>query len=92
MNHLDLIQLRFPNRLRLTLAEACLLIGMPVGTARNRLSQKTFKIQTVKDGSRVYVPVQPLAEYLDKQACSKPNKKLGRSIKVPKCQVNNVVA
>jgi hypothetical protein len=92
MNHLDLIQLRFPNRLRLTLAEACLIIGMPVGTARNRLSQKTFEIQTVKDGSRVYVPVQTLAEYLDKQTCSKPNKKVGRPLKASKFQANNGVA
>ena len=87
MNNLDLIQLRFPNRVRLTLAEACLLLGMPIGTARNRLSKKTFNLPTIKDGSRVYVPVQPLAAYLDKHTASEPEKKpVGRPRKAQKFQ------
>ncbi len=65
MNNLDLIQLRFPNRLRLSLAEACQMLGISPGTARNRICEKTFGIQTLKDQGRTYVHVQALARHMD---------------------------
>lgn len=65
MTTLDLIQLRFPNRLRLSLGEACQMLGISPATARNSICKKTFKIPTIKDQHRTYIIVQDLADFID---------------------------
>lgn len=78
MTSLKLIQISFPQRGRLTLKEACVFLGIPLGTARNQISQKRFPLRITQEDRLQYVLVQDLADYLDTQA---GNKRRGRPTK-----------
>lgn len=81
MTNLDLIQMRYPNRLRLTLSEACQLLGISAATARNKMCKGNFGVKTRKDKGRNYVHVTDLAEYLDT-----PEKKRGARTKAERIE------
>lgn len=71
MTSLKLIHSSFPQRVRLTLKEACACLGIPLGTARNQISQKRFPLRVIQEEKLLYVLVQDLADYLDTQAGKK---------------------
>lgn len=78
VTNLDLIQLRFPNRLRLTLSEACQLLAIEPATARNQICKKSFPVPIVKDRGRSYLHVLELAKFLDGLHASQNSEKKRR--------------
>lgn len=66
MNNNDLLQMRFPNRIRLTLAEACQALGISTATAHNHISADRFVLPILRESNRCYIHVRALAEYLDR--------------------------
>lgn len=99
MTHLELIQLRFPNRALLTLAEACQLLGIAVTTARNQICQArkaadvratkvpVFPVRVLITNGRTYVAVIDMAEYLEtlyRQTTNEVGRRPGRPSKAEK--------
>lgn len=99
MTALDLIQLRFPNRGLLSLAEACQLLGISAATARNQICQgrkaeqarstavSVFPVPVATVNGRLYVSVLDLAGYLElvyRQATETVGRGPGRPSKAEK--------
>ncbi len=53
------------DRMVMRLDEICHEIGAEVGTARNRMSAKTFPIPTRKEGKYIIADVRDVGKYLD---------------------------
>lgn len=65
MNNNELLQMRFPNRIRLTLREACQVLAISTATAHNRICAGKFILPVLREGNRCYIHVRAIAEYLD---------------------------
>lgn len=70
MDNYDLLQMKFPNRLRLSLREVCQVLGISEATARNQICLGKFPIPVIKDNHRNFIHVSHLANYLNDQFSS----------------------
>lgn len=66
MNNSELLQMRFPGRIRLTLGEACQVLAISKATAHNHICAGKFVLPVLRESNRCYVHVRAMAEYLDK--------------------------
>ena len=54
-------------KMTLTLAEACDELGIAVGTAHNKISNRTFPIPTRIQGKNRMIDIRDLGEYIDSE-------------------------
>lgn len=55
------------SRVRLTVNETALEMGINVGTLRNQISSGRFPVPTYTEGRNRYVDIRALGQYLDKR-------------------------
>lgn len=62
---LELIQRVYPGKLRFTVSEVANIIRRPEQSVRNELHEKTFLINSFKEGRNRYFDIRDVAAYLD---------------------------
>lgn len=82
---LQILMDKFDGQVLIPLAQASKSIGIPEQTARNRLVSGNFPIPTVLNGSRRFIHIQDLANFVESLR-SPPPKKPGRPTKASKLQ------
>lgn len=81
---LQILLVRFHGQVLIPFASASESIGIPGPTARNMLSGGTYPVKTVKIGSRRFIHINDLANFVE-SLCSKSSKsKRGRPTKASK--------
>lgn len=81
---IEILLARFNGQVLIPFALASRSVGIPEQTARNRLVSGNFPIATVLQGSRRFIHVLDLANYVD--SLRAPIKKSGRPTKASKLQ------
>ena len=75
---IDLLQMQFPQTLRLNIGQLARVINWHPQTIRNYVSEKKFAIRTYLDGRFRYADIRDVADYLDnlrnKSAAGRPTK------------------
>lgn len=88
---LQILLARFSGQILIPFASAAECAGFKQQTARNLLSAKKFPISSVLNGSRRFIHISDLANYVESLR-SPPPKKRGPKTKASKFQANNGVA
>lgn len=65
LSALELIQLFFPKKLRLTVGEVALIINRCEQGVRNDISYEKFPIKSYKENGRRYFDIRTVAEHID---------------------------
>lgn len=85
-NTLQILLARFNGQVLIPFAPASESVGIPEQSARNQLSAGKFPIRTVVNGSRRYIHISDLAEFVDSLCPEPTKKKRGRPTKASKFQ------
>jgi hypothetical protein len=85
---LQILIAKFNGQILIPFAHAVESAGYQQQTARNLMSKKEFPIPSVLNGSRRFIHVEDLANYIESLR-SPPPKKLGRPTKASKLQAKN---
>ncbi len=85
---LQILLVRFNGQILIPFATASASVGIPEQTARNLLCKKKFPIPTVPNtnGTRIFIHISDLAEYVDSLRVESSNPKRGRPSKASKFQ------
>jgi len=62
---LQILMAQFDGRILVPFAQGVTALGLCEQSARNKLSQGTFPVPSVLQGSRRYIAVHDLAQYID---------------------------
>lgn len=79
---IQILLTRFNGQVLIPFIAAVECAGIPIQTARNKLSKDKFPIRTVSDGPRLKIHIRELATYIDGLSEAKP--KVGRPTKASK--------
>lgn len=88
---LQLLLARFDGQVLIPFGPASKVIGIPEQTARNKLSAGTFPVKTVLNGTRRFIHVADLAEFVDSLRPESTIKKRGRPLKASRFQSNSLL-
>lgn len=83
---LQILLAQFHGQVLIPFAPAAESIGIPEQTARNRLVSGNFPIKTILNGSRRFIHVEDLANYVESLRIETPKLKRGRPTKAFKFQ------
>lgn len=86
---LQILLARFDGQVLIPFASASKSVGIPEQTARNRLVSGNFPIPTVLNGSRRFVHVADLADYVESLRSESSKPKRGRKTKASKFQAQH---
>jgi len=78
---LVLLERLFPGRIAIPVPELSTAIGLAAQTIRNRISDGTFQIPTIKQGAFRYALISDVAAYLDSLRAQATRPKRGRPTK-----------
>jgi hypothetical protein len=78
---LQILLAKFDGQVLIPFLPAAGAIGLAEQTARNRLSAGTFPVQTVLNGSRRFVHIEDLANFIDSLRGLQTKKKRGAPLK-----------
>lgn len=78
---LVLLERLFPGRVAIPVPELAQAIGLAAQTIRNRISDGTFPIPTIKQGAFRYALLTDVAQYLDSLRAQATRPKRGRPTK-----------
>lgn len=78
---IEILLARFHGQVLVPFVAGAECVGIPEQTARNKLSRGEFPIQTVVNGSRRFMHIQDMAEYVDKLRFQSTEKKSRRGPK-----------
>lgn len=67
---IQILLARFNGQVLIPFLSACESIGIPIQTARNKLSKGTFPIPTVMIGSRRFIHISDLANFIESRRVS----------------------
>lgn len=81
---LQILLARFGSQVLIPLAEASSTVGISTQTARNKLSNGTFPMPTVTVGSRRFVHVSDIADFVESLRENSAKPKRGRPTKASK--------
>lgn len=81
---LQILLARFNGQVLIPLAAASESVGIPEQTARNRLAGGNFPIRTVLNGSRRFIHVADLADYVESLRAQSSKPKRGPRTKASK--------
>ncbi len=83
---LQILMARFNGQVLIPFAPASESVGIPQQSARNMLSEGTYPIRSEKRGSRRFIHISDLAEYVDLSRTESLKPKRGRKTKASKFQ------
>jgi len=81
---LQILLARFHGQILIPFTSAAEAAGIQIQTARNKLSSGTFPIKTVLNGSRRFIHVSDLADYIETLRAESSKSKRGRPTKSSK--------
>lgn len=78
--HLSVLQNQFPGAVLLHISDVADVLGTTYGSVRSQISTKKFPLKTIRRGSRRYVSIIALADYLDQlvESAPSPQRRRGR--------------
>jgi hypothetical protein len=75
---IEILMARFHGQVLIPFVSASESAGIPEQTARNRLAKGNYPIPTVLNGSRRFIHISDLAEYIESLRSPKPQPQRGR--------------
>lgn len=81
---LQILLAQFNGQVLIPLVKASTSVGIPEQTARNRLASGNFPIPTILNGSRRFIHVTDLADYVESLRSESSKPKRGRKTKASK--------
>ena len=79
---LQILLARFNGQVLIPFALGSESLGIPAQTARNKLSDGTYPIRTVMYGSRRFIYIEDMAEFVESLRVESKKHRLGRPVKV----------
>lgn len=83
---LQILLARFHGQVLIPFAPASESVGIPEQTARNMLSRGKYPLKTVTIGSRRFIHISDLADFVESLRSESPKSKRGRPTKASKFQ------